>query len=322
MYPCYLFITSILFSPIKMNSPSVIPDHEVKPVEDYRTFNEKLEHILNDIGSDVLHYNEGEFWMYRPDYEFIEYYAARYRMLNTAIALPLARGLHDNVYRKASVSRDDVSYLLPYIIHPLEVCRLLIELNVDLPKEECDILFAAALCHDLIEDVEFEHGGTELTRLYHLDPRVYETVMLVTKRKDFTEAEEQAHFDSITRNRLAMLVKAADRGNNVEDLYNRSSWKVHEYVGETRKYFFPMLEYAAENYKEISASISILKDKIYTLTVAAEFLVNRYDQQEKHFRKRIARLREENESLRKVWNERWHRNVQGKCGDLKAQTDQ
>ena len=291
-------------------------------MENYHAFNEKLQRILDDIGSDVLRYNENEFWMYRPDYEFIEYYAARYRMINTAVALPLARGLHNNVYRKASISRDDVTYFLPYIIHPLEVCRLLIELNVALPKEECDILFAAALCHDLIEDVEFEYDGIELTKLYHLDPKVYETVLLVTKRKDFTIAEEQEHFENITRNRLAMLVKAADRGNNVEDLYNRSSWKVHEYVGETRKYFFPMLEYASENYKEISSSISILKDKIYTLTVAAEFLVDRYDQQEEHFRQRIARLREENDHLRKIWNERWHKSVEEMSGDLKAQTDQ
>ena len=291
-------------------------------MENYRAFNEKLQRILDDIGSDVLRYNENEFWMYRPDYEFIEYYAARYRMINTAVALPLARGLHNNVYSKASISRDDVTYFLPYIIHPLEVCRLLIELNIALPKEECDILFASALCHDLIEDVEFEYDGTELTKLYHLDPKVYETVLLVTKRKDFTIAEEQEHFENITRNRLAMLVKAADRGNNVEDLYNRSSWKVHEYVGETRKYFFPMLEYASENYKEISSSISILKDKIHTLTVAAEFLVDRYDQQEEHFRQRIARLREENDHLRKIWNERWHRSVEEMSGDLKAQTDQ
>ena len=297
-------------------------DLEAGPVEDYRTFNEKLHRALNDIGSDVLHYNENEFWLYRPDYEFIEYYAARYRMINTAIALPLARGLHDNVYRKASVSRDDVSYLLPYIIHPLEVCRLLIELNIALPADECDILFAAALCHDLIEDVEFEHGGTELKELYHLDPRVYETILLVTKRKDFTEDEERRHFENITKNRLAMLVKAADRGNNVEDLYNRSSWKVHEYVGETKKYFFPMLEYAAANYKDISSSISILRDKIYTLTVAAEFLVDRYDQQESKLRRRIAKLRAENDSLRKTWNERWHQSVEEMCSDLRAQTDQ
>lgn len=291
-------------------------------MENYRDYNEKLQGILREIDPEVLAYNEDEVWMYRSDYEFIEYYAARYRMINTAVALRLARGLHNNVYRKATVTRDDVTHRLPYLIHPLEVCRLLIELNVGVPEDERDVLFASALCHDMIEDCGFKRGGLELTEDFHLDPRVYETVRLVTKRRDFTEDEERQHFQKITKNRLAMLVKVADRGNNVEDLYNRSSWKVHEYVGETRKYFFPMLEYAAANYKEISTTVGILRDKIYTLTVAAEFLVNRYDQQEQRFRQRISWLREENESLRQIWNERWHAAVEGICSDTMVQTDQ
>ena len=291
-------------------------------MENYRAFEEKLKNILNKIDPDVLAFNEDEFWMIRSDYEFIEYYAARYRMLNTAIALPLARGLHNNVYRKATVLRDDTSYRLPYIIHPLEVCRLLIEMNMDLPEDELDILFAAALCHDTIEDVDFARGGLELKEDYHLDPRVYEIVKLVSKRRDFTEEEERQHFRMITENRLAMLVKTADRGNNVEDLYNRTAWKVHEYVGETRKYFFPMLAYAAENYPEISTAVNILSDKIHTLTGAAEFLVDRYNQQEEHLKERITELREENERLRKEWNDRWHSVVAEECSETRTKTDQ
>ena len=275
-------------------------------METYREFFDKLQHLLNDIDPEVLSYDQNEFWMIESDYEFIEYYAAKNRLINTAVALPLARGLHNGAHRKATIVRDDVSYRLPYIIHPLEVCRFLIELSIPLLPEEQDILFASALCHDMIEDVEFANGGTELKDIYHLDPRVYETVKAVSKRRDFTEEEEQEHFHNIAMNKLAMLVKVADRGNNMEDLYNRSSWKVHEYVGETRQYFFPMLSYAAEHYKDIRPAVSILRDKIYSLTSAAEFLVNRYDQHEAKLKDIIAELRKENEELRKAWNERWH----------------
>ncbi len=283
-------------------------------MEAYRLFQEKVKQMLDAIGEETLSYHEDEFWMIQSDYESIEYYAAKDRLLNTAVALPLARGLHDGTYRKMTVIRDDVPSRLPYVIHPIQVCRTLMELNIPLPREDRDILFAAALCHDMLEDIEFPNHGTELVEQYHLDPKVYDTVRLVTKRRDFTEEEEQQHFKDIAHNKLAVLVKVADRGNNVEDLYNRSSWKVHEYVGETRKYFFPMLEYAAENYKDLESIVSILRDKIFSLTVAAEFLVNRYDQQEAVLKKMLSEVRAENDELRAVWNRSWKQSLMEENG--------
>ena len=278
-------------------------------MKSYREFDDQLQRMLRRIGAETLSYHEDEFWMIQSDFEFIEYYAAKNRLINTAAALQLARGLHDGAYRKATVIRDDVSYKLPYVIHPIQVCRVLIELNIPLPHDELDILFASALCHDMLEDIEFPRNGRELTEDYGLDEKVLETVRAVTKRRDFTEEEELQHFKAIARHKLAMLVKAADRGNNVEDLYNRSSWKVHEYVGETRKYFFPMLSYGAEHYPELGSTISIIRDKIFSLTVAAEFLVGRYDQQEAEFRKTLEVLRKENLELRTTWNRLWHQSL-------------
>ena len=146
---------------------------------------------------------------------------------------------------------------------------------------------------------------------FHLDYQIYETVLAVSKRKDFTLEEEEAHFKAIAENKLAMLVKLTDRSNNVEDLYNRSSAKVHEYVGETKKYFLPMLDYADAHYPEIASSVAILRDKIFSLTEAAEFLVDRYDAQEKKMKERLAELRAENEALRKTWNSLWQQALTG-----------
>ena len=278
-------------------------------MENYRDFRIKLQQMLDEIGEETLSYREDEFWMIESDYEFIEYYAAKNRLLNTAAALPLARGLHDGTYRKSTVIRDDRTCRLPYVIHPIQVCRVLIELNIPLSPHEQDVLFASALCHDMLEDIEFPEHGEELVSRYHLDPEVYDIVKTVTKRRDFTEEEELEHFHAIARSKFAMLVKVADRGNNVEDLYNRTSWKVHEYVGETRKYFFPMLSYAAEHYPDIESIISILRDKIFSLTGAAEYLVDRYDQQEAGLKSRVISLREENEMLRRTWKELWQRSM-------------
>lgn len=260
---------------------------------------------ISDIDSQVFDYDKSEFWMIRWPYEYVEFYVLSNRLRNASIALPLARGLHDGTHRKASVTKDGKSFRLPYVIHCLLVCRMLVDLKVPLSHEEEDIMLAAALCHDMIEDLHFDNGGRELYTKYHLDPRVYEVVKLVSKRKDFTLEEEKEHFRMIQENKLAILVKLSDRSHNVEDLYNRSAWKVHEYIGETRNYFLPMCEYGLAHYPELRQIIEILKDKIVSLTQVSEILVNRCEAREEELLLELNALKEENERLRSEYTELW-----------------
>lgn len=274
-------------------------------METIKQFRKQVQDILDGIGPEILSYDESEFWMIQGPYEYIEFYVAEKGLLNTSIALPLARGLHNGTHRKSSIKKDGVSYRLPYLIHPLLVCRMLVDMQIPISKEEEDILLAAALCHDMIEDIPFEHHGEELMTLYHLDRRVYETVKYVSKRRDFTEEEEKEFFHQIETHFLALFVKLSDRGNNVEDLYNMSTWKVHEYVEETRKYFFPMCNYAKTHYPDLLASFEILEDKIANLTRVAEILVDRYNQLEKELNQQLEELMEENARLRAEWKQLW-----------------
>lgn len=266
-------------------------------------FRMKIQEILDEIGPETLAYDAGEFWMIERVYEYVESYAREKKLTSTAIALPLVRGLHNGVHRKSSIMKDGVAYRLPYVIHCLQVARMLINLHLPLSHDEEDVVLASALCHDLIEDVEFAEGGTEMYTKYHLDPRVYETVKCVSKRRDFTEEEHQAYFDGIQANPLALLVKLSDRGNNVEDLYNMSVWKTHEYVDETRMYFFPMVAYGHEHYENLNGVLTILNEKMKTLTQVAEILVNRYEDQERRMNEKLTRLREENQRLRGILKE-------------------
>ena len=265
----------------------------------------KIKQLLEDIDEDTLAYEEKEFWMVQSPYEYVEYYSYEHQLQNTAIALPLARGLHNGDHRKSTMMKDGVTYRLPYLIHPLRVCRMLMDLQVPVSREEEDILLAAALCHDMIEDIPFLEHGKELVIQYHLDPRVYTTVKKVSKRRDFTEQEEKDFFHQIEEDKLAMLIKLSDRGNNVEDLYNMSVWKVHEYVDETKRFFIPMCEYGKIHYPELHACIAILQDKIVCLTEAAEILVDRYDLREQELKAQVESLRKENESLRTSWKRMW-----------------
>ena len=275
-------------------------------METRNEFRKRVGETLATIDPEILKYDESEFWMYRTAYEYVDYYATQNRMWNTKIALPLARGMHDGTHRKSSIMKDGEIYRLPYLIHPLQVCRMLIDLQIAITKKEEDVMIASALCHDMIEDIPFENGGWEMVTDFHLDPAVYETVKAVSKRRDFTEEEEKAFFLNIENNKLAMLVKLSDRGNNVEDLYNMSLWKVHEYADETRKFFIPMCDHAKLKYPEIKKNIQMFKNKMITLIKAAEVLSDRYAAEEERLQKKVQTLREENQNLRVIWQTLWN----------------
>lgn len=262
------------------------------------TFSNKVKDILNSIDASILEYNHDEFWMVEPIYDYIEKYAYEKEFINTAIALPLVRGLHNGSYRKLTITRNGNTYRLPYIIHPLLVTRMLLDMHVNLSCEEKDILFASALGHDLLEDIKFENGGKELIEEYHLDPRILDIIKLMSKRYDFTEDEEKNFFHNIGANKFSALIKLSDRGNNVEDLYNMSLWKVHEYIDETNKFFLPICIFAKRNFPELSISFDILEDKIVSLTGLAEALVDHYSLEENNLRNKIDELKKENDELR------------------------
>jgi len=274
-------------------------------VEKRKDFLKRVNEALERMDTNVLSYNQEEYWMIRSAYEYVEYYASSNQLWNTCLALPLARGLHDGTHRKASVIKEGEIYRVPYLIHPLEVCRMLIDLQIPISKQKEDILLASAMCHDMLEDIPFEQNGMELITEFHLDPEVLETVKLVSKRQDFTEEEEREFFTKIEGNELATLIKLSDRGNNVEDLYNMSLWKVHEYASETRKFFVPMCEHARENYPELLLPVQMLQNKMVTLINAAETLADRYAKREAEFETQLKELREENVRLRRKWQELW-----------------
>lgn len=265
-------------------------------------FRSRVQELLGQLPPETLTYHQEEFWLIRSAYEYIEYYAMKNQLVNTAIALPLARGIHDGTYRKSTVVRNGVPCKLPYVIHCLMVCRMLVDLHLPLPKDEEDVVLAAALCHDMIEDIPFPEQGRELITRFHLDPRVYETVKLVSKRKDFTPAEEQAHFDAIARHPLALLVKLSDRSHNVEDLYNMSAWKVHEYIGETRRFIRPICVYGLEHYPTLNHTFEVLLDKLDSLTRASEILVDRCEAREQELKARLEALRAENAALHETYD--------------------
>ena len=274
-------------------------------METRREFMNRVNGHLNMIDPTKLLYNENEYWLIQGTYEYLECYAVDHRLQNMFLALPLVRGLHNGVYRKFGVEKGGEMHRLPYVIHCLLVCRMLVDIHPALSAEDQDCLLAAALCHDLIEDIAFEHGGKELITEFHLDPRVYEIVKLVSKRSDFTIEEERQFFDKIQKNPLALLLKLADRGNNVEDLYNMSKKKLDEYLEETERYFLPMSDYGIYKYPELSIAIHILRDKITILTTVSKVMITKLEARNQILRNQRNQLKIENMKLREEWKRLW-----------------
>lgn len=261
-------------------------------------FRKRVTETLEKIDSEVLSYDTEEFWMIRAPYEFLEYYAEKNRYFNMAIALPVARGLHNGTYRKTPIMRNGQPHRPPYLLHCLTVCKMLADLWLPISNEEKDILLAAALCHDTIEDCDFIKGGTEIYEDFFMDEQVYQVVKLVSKRKDFTLDEEKAFFHGIESNRLSLLIKLSDRGHNVTDLYNMSEKKIEEYIGETRTYFLPMCEYARAHYPELDIVTEIMQDQLICLTKTAETLADQHKKRKKKLMSELLILRGENGILR------------------------
>lgn len=229
----------------------------------------------------IENYNTDEEYLYNKPYLFIKGFATARGYVNTLKALSLARYMHNGQYRKGTVVVNDKEVQLPYVLHVLKVCSTLISLNLPLPDDELDVLYCAALCHDMLEDCEdkFPKGGIELVNKYGLDRRVYDIVKLLSKRTRASEEELNDYFNSIKYNKLALLIKLSDRSHNVETLSCMKIEKIHKYVKETRDYIYPLCSYAKQNYPELSNGIAILKSKIVSLTEATETLVNMFMEQ-------------------------------------------
>ena len=224
-------------------------------------------------------YNTDEEYLYSKSYLFIKGFATGRDYQNTLKALPLARLIHNGQYRKGETIIDGQTVHLPYIVHCLKVCSTLMSLNFPLTDKELDLLYAGAILHDTLEDGEryFPKGGEEYFTEYGLDKEIANIIKLLSKHTGADEYELNEYFNEIKKNKIALLIKLADRSHNVEDLYNMKN--IPKYIKETRDYFLnknSLCSYAKAHYPEISNGVTILKSKILSLTEATEVMLNKY----------------------------------------------
>ena len=159
----------------------------------------------------------------------IKKYNSRTDVKTIAKAYNLAKSAHSNQQRKSGE---------PYIIHPIEVAKILVEIKLD------DETICAALLHDSIEDtqttkemIEKEFGksiGEMVEGITKLDKLVYKTI-----------EEEQVEnfrkmFLAMGKDIRIILVKLADRLHNMRTLKYMNREKQIEKAKETMEIYAPL----------------------------------------------------------------------------------
>lgn len=263
-------------------------------------FQEKVNAVLNEIGAEKLFFDPKEAESYAEAYAFVEAYAMEKQLFCTAVALPLVRGIMSQAAENA-LRRAEKARFKAYFRHCLAVSRMLIDLDIPLTMQEEDFMLAAAICHILPENpttVTFENMKEELIQEYHLAREVEALVELITREDGLPAAEQKKFYERIRENKLATLIRLADRGNLVQQLYGISTWNAKQYIHETKEYFFPLCIYAKEHYPELIGTISVMMEKMRCHIEVSEIMLNRFEAREQQLMQEVLELQEENARIR------------------------
>ena len=204
----------------------------------------------------------------------IKGYCVAHKMRNTLVAMALADKLHANQQRDGGA---------PYIIHPLMTTKYLIDLEIreqleNWPaynKDDINSLFdpicAACMLHDVIEDCfgddfrDAKKKAKEFFDQYHLDTRVYDWVLKLSKDKNaFKDNEnrkeaEVAYYNGLQEEAVTMLLKIVDRTNNCSTMDVFTKERMIKYVYEVKEFYYPMCAYLRKYYPEFSNAVTIMK---------------------------------------------------------------
>lgn len=143
----------------------------------------------------------------------------------------LAKAIAFAAEKHANQKRKDGT---PYIFHPLAVAELLKRYGYDIDYQVAGVL------HDVLEDTD---ATDEEVRAFGED--IYKAVKLVTRPKGADEAE---YVKNILGNRMAAIVKNADKIHNMCDIVTTNDRNaILNYAKKVEKYYKEKFSYALDN---------------------------------------------------------------------------
>ncbi len=189
-------------------------------------------------------------------------FAATDGLPQLAKAVEYAWAKHDGQFRKVGpLSKEAV----PYIVHPyMMTCQAHALGIVD------DTVLAACVLHDICEDC-----GVSPEEL-PFDDGVRNAVRILTKPQDKSAFDNDAYYSVIGADRTAAIVKALDRCNNISTmLLSFPVEKIIEYIGETERYVYPLLDKIKKEYVEYYDAVFVLKYQMLSVLESAKAAIIR-----------------------------------------------
>lgn len=170
--------------------------------------------------------------------------------------------------------RDDNS---EYFEHPLTACRSLLNLNN--PKIVNDVVAAAALLHDVLEDKRTT--AEELKKEF--GEEVAHLVDLLTKKEGEKEDE---YYKRVAADPRAMLIKAADREWNIFTMVRLVAKtgdieRMARYILNTKIYVLPMIKSGRRKHLDFSDAYVSYRDHIVHIIELAEFYLREVEKRKK-----------------------------------------
>ncbi|MBQ7488891.1 MAG: helix-turn-helix domain-containing protein [Clostridia bacterium] len=230
-----------------------------------------IAHALQMNQSDLLNNEErnlsswvvhDRFFSIENMYHKLKRFAAAEGLVQMDRAIDFAMEAHSGQLRKTSVFSSDT---VPYVFHPFIMTCQAHALGI-----RDDEVLATSLLHDVCED-----AGIPVDKL-PFSEHVREAVRLLTKPSPATEQEMDAYYARIQDNATAAIVKVLDRCNNVSTMMlGFSVEKIIEYIDESQKYIYPLIDHIKRQYPEYNDAVFVLKYQIVSVIESAKATILR-----------------------------------------------
>ena len=138
-----------------------------------------------------------------------------------------------------------------------------------------DILCAAAILHDSIEDSANNLAKDTFVKEYGLYEKVFEYVSILTKPKNYkeTDPKQEHYFNGIKSTADTTILKLADRVDNMSTIDVFTKERMKKYVNETKELIYPLCKFGKSHYPQLSNAITIIKYRIVSICEAIDTLL-------------------------------------------------
>ncbi len=191
-------------------------------------------------------------------------YALSEKLVETNQAMYYAREKHSGQFRKTG---SPLNEKVPYIIHPLMMACHAHAMGIGNDK-----VLATIMLHDVCEDC-----GVKPEEL-PFSEEIREAVALLTKKEGADSEEDMAaYYSDIAGNNISSIVKVIDRCNNVSLMsLSFSREKLIEYVDETEKYVYPLIEHIKRTVPQYYDAVFMISYQLRSIMESIKAFILRY----------------------------------------------